>query len=114
MTKREMFNAIREEVITNAEMVAFIDHEIELLDRRKTSSRKPTKTQVENEGFRADILEHLTAVDAPKTIKELQQEIPSIAELTNQRITHLLTALVKDGKVTREVVKRVPYFTIAH
>lgn len=114
MTKREMFNAIREEVIANPEMVAFIDRQIELLDKRKSASRKPTKTQVENEGFRADILEYLTAVDAPKAIKELQQEIPSISELTNQRITHLLTALVKDGKVTREVVKRVPYFTITH
>ena len=39
MTKREMFTAIRVEVvIDNADMVAFIDKEIALLDKRKSVS----------------------------------------------------------------------------
>ena len=56
MTKKEMFAEICKGVADNAEMVAFIDHEIELLDRKSGSPRKPTKTQVENDGFKADIL----------------------------------------------------------
>ena len=112
MTKREMFAEIRNAVIDNAEMVAFIDHEIELLDNKRSSSKKPTKTQIENEGFKATLMEYFTRVDAPKTIKEIQAEVQEMADLTNQRITHLLSNLVKTGVVTKEYVKKVPYFSI--
>lgn len=115
MTKREMFTAIANvaEVAANQEMVDFLNHEIELLNRKSSSSRKPTKNQLENEEFKALILDHLTFVDAPKSIKELQTEIPEISELTNQRVTHMLTDLVKNGKLTKEYVKKVPFYAIA-
>lgn len=112
-TKREMFAEIRNAVIDNAEMVAFIDHEVELLDKKKSASKKPTKTQIENEGFKATLMEYLTRADEPKTIKEIQAEVPEMASLTNQRITHLLTDLVKAEVVAKEYVKKVPYFSIA-
>jgi hypothetical protein len=112
MTKKEMFTEIRNAVIDNAEMVAFIDHEIELLSRKSGSPRKPTKTQIENDSFKADILTAMAEVDKPVTIKELCEVCPSIASLSNQRITHMLTDLRKDGKVVREYVKKVPYFAL--
>lgn len=113
MTKREMFAEIRNAVIDNAEMVAFIDHEIELLNRKSTSPKKPTKTQMENDAFKVVIVDHLADVDAPKTIKELQAEVAELNGLTNQRITHMLTDLVKAGKLTKEYVKKTPYYSIA-
>ena len=113
MTKKEMFAEIRNAVSDNAEMVAFINHEIELLNRKSGSPRKPTKTQVENDGFKAEIVAYLTEVDTPKTIKELQTEIPSIGGLTNQRITHMLTDLVKAETLTKEYVKKTPYYSVA-
>jgi DNA-binding HxlR family transcriptional regulator len=113
MTKREMFAEIRNAVIDNAEMVAFIDHEIELLNRKSTSPKKPTKTQMENDAFKAVIVDYLTEVDAPKTIKELQTEVAELDGLTNQRITHMLTDLVKAGMLTKEYVKKTPYYSIA-
>ena len=113
MTKREMFAEIRNAVIDNAEMVAFIDHEIELLNRKSASPKKPTKTQMENDAFKAVIVDYLADVDAPKTIKELQAEIAELDGLTNQRITHMLTDLVKVGKLTKEYVKKTPYYSIA-
>lgn len=113
MTKKEMFAEIRNIVADNEEMVAFIDHEIELLERKSNSTKKPTKTQVENDGFKAEIVAYLTEVDTPKTIKELQAEIPSIGGLTNQRITHMLTDLVKAETLTKEYVKKTPYYSIA-
>lgn len=112
MTKKEMFTEIRNIVSDNAEMVAFIDHEIELLNRKSGSPRKPTKTQVENDGFKADILAALANTDAPVTIKELCGICGSIAGLSNQRITHMLTDLRKAGKVARTYVKKVPYFAL--
>lgn len=113
MTKKEMFAEIRNIVADNEEMVAFIDHEIELLERKSNSPKKPTKTQVENDGFKAEIIAYLTEVDTPKTIKELQAEISSIGGLTNQRITHMLTDLVKAEILTKEYVKKTPYYSVA-
>lgn len=112
MTKKEMFTEIRKVVINNEEMVAFIDHEIELLSRKASSSRKPTKTQIENDAYKATIIEYLTTVDKSMTIKEMQSEITDISELTNQRITHMLTDLVKAETLTKEYVKKVPYYSI--
>lgn len=113
MTKKEMFAEIRNIVADNEEMVAFINHEIELLERKSNSPKKPTKVQLENDAFKAEIVAYLTAVDAPKTIKELQAEIPSISGLTNQRITHMLTDLVKAETLAKERVKKTPYYSVA-
>ena len=51
MTKREMFSAILaiDEVSANAEMVEFLNHQIDLLDSRKGGIRKPTAKQMEND-----------------------------------------------------------------
>lgn len=114
MTKKEMFSAIREVVIDNAEMVAFIDHEVELLNRKSDTPRKPTKVQIENAAFKADIIAALTENDSAVTVKGLCEICPSIAGLSNQRITHLLTDLRKDGKVARTYIKKVAYFALGN
>ena len=113
MTKRDMFGILRDRVSDDADLVAFIDHELELLDKRATSERKPTKTQLENKVLQAEIIEFLTAADAPKTIKEMQAGIESLAEASNQKMTHLLSALVNGGIVTKTYEKKVPFYTIA-
>ena len=112
MTKKEMYAEILKVVADNEELVAFVNHEIDLLNRKSSGTRKPTKTQLENEGFKADILEALAGVDEPVTIKGLCGICDSISGLTNQRVTHLLTDLRKDGKVARTYVKKVAYFTL--
>lgn len=118
MTKKEMF-AMAINVIAETEapekdtLIEGLEHEIELLNKKSASAKKPTKTQIENDGFKADIVTYLAEADSTKTIKELQAAIPSIAGLTNQRVTHLLTDLVKAGTLTKEYVKKTPYFAIA-
>ena len=111
MTKREMFAAIREVVIDNAEMVAFIDHEVELLVKKSSAERKPTKVQLENAHFKELILAYLTEVEVGRCIKDLQSEISEISGLSNQRVTHLMTALVNENKVTKEYVKKTPFYS---
>lgn len=111
MTKKEMFTAIREVVADNAEMTAFIDHEIELLVKKSSAERKPTKVQLENAHFKEIILAYLTEADTARCIKELQAEITEISGLSNQRVTHLMTALVNENKVTKEYVKKTPYYS---
>lgn len=113
MTKREMFTAMLAipAIADNAEMTEFINHEIELLVKKASKERKATKTQIENEAFKAAILNYLIKVEVSRCIKDLQAEIPEISELSNQRVTHLMTALVNSGKVTKEYVKKTPFYT---
>ena len=111
MTKRENFNALRSLVIDNEEMVAFIDREIALLDKKSSAPRKPSARQVENESLKAVITSHLMAVDAPRCIKELQSEISELSELTSQRISALLSQMVKAGTLVKSYEKKVPYFS---
>lgn len=122
MTKREMFTAVieilkaadnGEECVVNPELIPGLEHEIELLDNRKNTDRKPTKVQVENETFKAAIVEYLTETDAPQTIKAIQAGVPELSELSNQKMTHLLSALVNGGVVTKTYEKKTPFYTIA-
>jgi hypothetical protein len=92
-------------------MVAFIDHEIELISK-KAASKKPTKVQVENEGFKAEILTYLTEMGKAVTIKEIQSAVECLTELSNQKMTHLLSALIGEGKITKEYEKKTPYYSI--
>lgn len=112
MTKIEMLTSIREAVSTNTEMVEFLNHEIELLQRKAATPRKPTKTQLENEELKGAIFSYLTEEREPRTIKSITESLEVLDGLSNQRVTHLLTALRNEGKVKRTVVKKVPFYEI--
>ena len=115
MTKKEMFIAMLAipAIAENAEMTDFINHEIELLIKKSSAERKPTKVQLENAHFKEIILDHLIEIGTARCIKELQAEIPEISGLSNQRVTHLMTALIDEKKVTKEYVKKTPYYSAA-
>lgn len=117
MTKKEMFTALLTLVANSAvenkeELTEGLNHEIELLNKKSSTPRKPTATQFENVSLKAEILAHLTAADTLKSISDLQKEIPSLSELSNQRITHLLTDLVKEEKIVKEYNKKTPFYAV--
>lgn len=113
MTKREMFAEIRKAVISNPEMVEFIDHEVELLDNKSKSPRKPTATQLANVGLKSDILVFLSEADEQKSIKDITAGVESLNGATPQKVSRLLADLEKSGEVVKVYVKKVPYFSIA-
>lgn len=112
ITKREMFTRMLAiaDVQANTEMVAFINHEIELLDR-KNSAKKATPQQAENEKIKEKILEILTE---PMTATQVMNAIQPFFEtaFTNQRISALLRQLGDKGtkQVKKYREKRVTYF----
>lgn len=115
MTKREMFAAIANvaEVAANEEMMAFINHEIELLDARKNSKSKGmTKTQKENEGVKAVIAEVLAESESKKTVTELISD-ERLSGYTNQKISALLRQMVEAGKVVKSIEGKKAYFEVA-
>ena len=81
ITKRDSFISIIE-VLKGAErtdLVEVMEHEIELLDKKKASG-KMTKTQVANEDIKALIIEELARLAKPVSITELISESTEIAE----------------------------------
>lgn len=111
MTKRENYAILRTLVADNAELVAFIDHEVELLNKKNAKSDTPTKKQIENNGIKSDILAGLG--DEPMTISDMMTTISALDGLSNQKVSALVSQLVDDGLVVRSVVKRKAYFVKA-
>lgn len=111
ITKKEMFTMIKAQVKDNAEMVAFIDHEIELLDK-KASNKKATKTQEANVGIKSTILAVLEGAK-PMTVTEMQGASAELGELSNQKVSALVRQLVKAGEVVKTIDKKVSRFSLA-
>ena len=111
ITKRDRYNELLAiaEVKSNADLVKFIEHELELLDRKNGAEKKLTPTQVENEKLKSVIYSAMTP-SQKYTISDLQKNIPEIAELNNQKMTHLLTQMKDSGLVVRVEEKRKAYF----
>lgn len=115
MTKREMFVAIANvaEVAANAEMVDFLNHQIELLDARKNSKSKGmTKTQKENEGVKAVIAEVLADTGKKMTVTEMLAD-ERLSGYTNQKISALLRQMTEAKTVVKTIEGKKSYFEVA-
>lgn len=110
-TKREFFGEIREIVKENTELVAFIDHELELLDKK--TNAKSTKVNTEQVELMDKIINALNEIGRSVTISELQKENAEMAEYSNQKLSAMLKKLVDNKQVTKMVDKKKSYFTVA-
>lgn len=120
MTKRDYFEAIKSKYALTKEEIAFIDHELELLERKNSSkSTKPTKKQGANEKLKDLILDQME-IDTPYTVTELCNSIEidqellnelGVQTLTNSKITSMLTQLVNVAKVSRTESKGKAYYS---
>lgn len=73
---------------------------------KKVTSRKPTATQTENEVLKKAIVEYLTFTGEKMTVSEMMKKIPELANLSNQRVTSLVTALYSKDHPENRVVER--------
>ena len=118
MTKKEMFAEVmavveRAEVENKAEMVAFIEHEIELLNKKSSKSGQ-TKTQKENEILIEQLYTAFAEMEEPVTISEFQaKSTAEVATLSNQKISALLKKMVESGRMVKTVEKKKSYFSVA-
>ena len=108
LTKREYFAILREaypqEASNYADVIAFIDHEVDLL----TKPRKATAKQNEN-----DLLVDLivaVADSTPRTVTDFLKEIPQFADFSNQKVSALVRMALERGALERVTVKGRAYF----
>lgn len=95
MTKREFLVAVKAIEGISEEMVTKADEMIASLDNR---SSKPTKAQVENEGFKAQILEYLVGAEGAVTAAKVAED----TGIVKGKVVALLGQLAKAGKVVAE------------
>lgn len=117
MTKIDRYNVLLtfEEVKANEEMVSFIEHEIELLQNKRTSAngeKKLTAQQIANAKVAEMVKEYLATTERA-TIGEMFKNIAELPEeMTTQRLTAIVSAMVRANEIERTMDKRVAYFAL--
>lgn len=97
-TKKECFAELREIVVEKKDLVEFIDHEIELLEKKNSSK---SKAEIAAEKVNAELREKILEMIEKKPMKT--SEIANILKLTSQKITAQLTKMLKADQVIRTV-----------
>lgn len=115
MTKRDYFSKLIEivenaNVDNSAEIIDFLNHEIEL---SKKKSNVKTKTQKENEVLMEVVFNALVEVGKPMTVSELMSANEEVGAMSNQKVSALLKKLKEDERVVRVEDKKKAYFSIA-
>ena len=113
ITKKEVIGMmLNEEVVkANPTYVAYLENELALLNK-KASNKKATKTQEENVGIKATILEVLATIGSG-TVTDIQNGNAELSALSNQKVSALVRQLVESGKVVKTVEKKKSIFSLA-
>lgn len=108
-TKREMFTELLNMPGLTQAQRDFINHEIELLNKKNSGEKKPTATQVANEALKTAIFESME-INRLYTVTEVIKEVPACAGLNNQKISPLMNQMVEAGLLKKSTEKRRSYF----
>jgi hypothetical protein len=119
-TNREMFVALIN-VISNAqitetekvELTDFINSRIEQIDKKANTVSKAEKEKAElNARLAETIIAGLTEIGKPVKVSDLIKGYEPLNEYSTQKLTPIITALVKENKVESIVVKREKLYTV--
>lgn len=111
MTKREVLGIIKSAMADNADVVAFCDNEVALLDKkneyRKAHPAKPTKAQEAAFALKQPVIDFITA-----NPQSTSKAIADALGVAFQKVTPILTGLVNDGILTSEKVKTKTVYSL--
>ena len=113
ITKKEVIRMMmNEEVIkANPTYVAYLENELALLNK-KAQNKKATKTQEQNVGIKATILEVLATIGSG-TVTDIQNGNAELSALSNQKVSALVRQLVESGEVVKTIDKKRSIFSLA-
>ena len=107
------------EVQANVELVEKLTKMKEQFEKKNKSSvgadgkKILTAEQKKNEILKETILEVLGRYEEPKQVKDLIAENEELSEYTGQKISALMTQLLRDEKVVKVIDKKASKFQIA-
>lgn len=111
MTKKQMFTNLLAKYGFTQEEKDFINHEIELLDKKnvnKSGEKKLTAKQKENETYKVEILGIIS--EEAHTVSEILKLGNFPDEMTNQRISAIIKQMIEADLVVRTEKDRKAYF----
>ena len=113
MTQRDFFNECVKVFGEQGrdDLVEFAKGRIEALDK-KSENKKPSKTQVENEGVKEVILAVLAESENPMTVTEMLATKRFEENTSNQKLSALLRQLIADNKVVKTMDKKSAKFGV--
>lgn len=120
ITKTDRFNEIKALLADRADLVEFIDHEIELIANKNKSAggeKKLTATQVANNSIKAEILSAME-VGKKYTCAEIAKLVPSLNDASTSKVSSLMRQMRTDvegasGEIVRTEEKGKTYFALA-
>ena len=116
MTKREMYNLIADLNSDNQDIVDFCNHEIELLDNKKSKGNAKANEKVAQAV--EVVYNALVEVDRPITVSDLiaSADLTPLANdegvITTQKVSSMLKKLREQGRVESYVDKKKTYFKV--
>ena len=116
MTKKEKFEMLKVLVADNDMLVEFIDHEIELLDKKKSNGNAKANEKMEKAV--EFVYETLVNMDRAVSVSELiaENDMSAIANELNvvstQKVSALLKKLVDSGRIVKFTDKKKTYFKV--
>lgn len=117
VTKADNFKTLLSlaEVSARPDLVDFINHELALL-AKKSTNRKPSKSQATSNTLRDIVLDVLYSADSAMTIAEIQEadsrlKVFNGENVSSQRLAAILTRLIGEGIVFKQVIKRRNYYS---
>ena len=119
-TLRDYYNALLaiDEVANNPTLREMTEGRLVQLDKKNGSSadRKPSAKSVENEGYKAEIMEFLPVANGDFhgwTVAEINKNVPCCADggFSSSKTTALVTQLAKAKLINRVEVKGRAYFS---
>lgn len=116
----DMLNGKSVEGFSTEQAIEFINERIAIAVKKNASGsgeRKPTATQIANEGIKEQILSALATADKPMTVGEICK---AIGVESSQKVSALVSSMLTirkgepnpDGKVVRTEVKGKAYFSL--
>ena len=122
MTVIEKFTAIQSmlngETVENfsiEQAVAFLGERIAQTAKKNAGGdgeKKLTKTQLENKDTKQVIMAVLSPADSAMTIVDMQKANETLGGLSNQKISALLSQLVRNHEVERTEIKGKAHFAL--
>lgn len=112
-TKRDNYETLKAVLVddltidfeTQERLTAFIDHELEQLDKRKVNAKTyAAKKAKEPDALEDGLVAYMSQNPAATSIANLISALPADLDPTQQKLTYRLNKLVDEGLVDRETV----------
>ena len=117
VTKKEQFAQLKALVLnTDAEnkdaLIEFIDHEVELLNKKSATKSKKDVAKSEENGRLVDLIEK-SLENGKKTVSELIASIEDLRDFSTPKVSALVKIGITEGRFVRTEEKGKAYFSLA-